>query len=322
MNDLVSIVVPIYNVENYLNHCVETLKKQTYSNIEIILVDDGSPDNCGKICDELAKKDSRIVVVHKSNGGLSDARNAGIDVSNGSYIMFVDSDDYVADNMVERCLIKIKQDESDVVIFNHYCVNTNGEIYERTQDYPEILHIMSGTEAVEKIYQNETWYFVMAWNKMYRSSLFANLRFPVGKLHEDEFTSYKVLYESKKVSYLKDALYYYTISRDGSIMGTKYSYRNMDKIEALLERTQFFLTIGDKKMAAMAAVRGIAYLHEAWTKLDLSVVENAHRYNGYKTALHKVIRGMDKQFFSKVDKIKILLFYTNERIYEVVRRIS
>ena len=96
----------------------------------------------------------------------------------------------------------------------------------------------------------------------------------------------------------------------------------MGKIEELLERTQFVLTIGDKKMAAMAAVRGIAYLHEAWTKLDLSVVENARRYNGYKTTLHKVIRGMDKQFFSKVDKIKILLFYTNERIYEVVRRIS
>ena len=322
MNDLVSIVVPIYKVEAYLNHCVETLRNQTYSNIEIILVDDGSPDDCGRICDELAKEDSRIVVVHKSNGGLSDARNAGIDISNGSYIMFVDSDDYVAYDMVERCLTKIKQDESDVVIFNYHGVDVNGKIYERKQPYPEISHIMSGTEAVEKIYQNDTWYFVMVWNKMYCSSLFADLRFPVGKLHEDEFMSYKVLYGSKKVSYLKDVLYYYTISRDGSIMGTKYSYRNLDKVEALLQRTQFFLHAGEKKMAAMAAVRCIAYLYEAWTRLDLSVTENAYRYKDYKIALKKVIGGMDKQSFTKTDKIKILLFYMNERIYDLARRVS
>lgn len=322
MDDLVSIVVPIFNVEQYLPRCIESIINQTYSNIEIILVDDGSSDDCGKICDKLAKEDSRIIVIHKSNGGLSDARNTGIDISNGSYIMFVDSDDYVAYDMVERCLTKIKQDKSDVVIFNYHGIDANGKIYERKEPYPEISHVMSGTEAVEKIYQNDTWYFVMVWNKMYRSSLFTDLRFPVGKLHEDEFTSYKILYESKNVSYLKDALYYYTISRDGSIMGTKYSYRNLDKVEALLQRTQFFLHAGDKKMAALAAVRCITYLHEAWTKLDLSLTENGSRYKDYKIALKNIIRGMDRQSFTITDKIKILLFYMNEHIYDFARRMS
>ena len=125
MEDLISVVVPIYNVENYIKKCVDSILSQTYKNLEIILVDDGSPDNCPQICDEYAQKDNRIKVIHKENGGLSDARNAGIDISKGKFITFIDSDDYIEKDYVEVLYNSIKENASDMAIGSHKAIYDN-----------------------------------------------------------------------------------------------------------------------------------------------------------------------------------------------------
>ena len=128
MEELISVVVPVYNVEKYIDKCINSIINQTYKNLEIILVDDGSPDNCGNICDEYAKKDNRIIVIHKENGGLSDARNTGIEVSKGKYITFIDSDDYISDNYVSFLYNLIIEYKADISIGKHYVLYENGEI--------------------------------------------------------------------------------------------------------------------------------------------------------------------------------------------------
>ena len=180
-NDLISIIIPVYKVEKYLEKCIESVLKQTYTNLQIILVDDGSPDNCGKICDEYDKKDSRIEVIHKANGGLSDARNVGISKAKGRYIGFVDSDDYIKEDMYEILLNLIKKYDADVSICNLYDVIDGNECirnkengireYSRLDILKEVL--------LDKNIQS------YAWNKLYEKELFDEIKYPIGKKYED-----------------------------------------------------------------------------------------------------------------------------------------
>ena len=163
-NDLISIIIPVYKVEKYLEKCIESVLKQTYTNLQIILVDDGSPDNCGKICDEYAKKDSRIEVIHKINGGLSDARNVGINRANGRYIGFVDSDDYIKEDMYEKLINLIKEYNADVSICNLYDV-FDGKEYVRNKDNG--IHEYSRIDILKEILLDKN-IQSYAWNKLYK----------------------------------------------------------------------------------------------------------------------------------------------------------
>ena len=224
----ISIVVPVYKVEEYIDRCVESLINQTMVSLEILLVDDGSPDRCPMICDEWAAHDPRIHVIHKENGGLSDARNTGIESASGIYVMFVDSDDYLASNACELLLDTAGKTGADLVCCNFLW--DYGD-YQEQQDM-KIKGDQSSFSSIEitKCYfQHRPLWLTVAWNKLYRRDLFFTkdrIRFPIGRLHEDEFTAYRFLYASHKVAIISNPLYYY-VQRANSIMA-QYGERNVN----------------------------------------------------------------------------------------------
>lgn len=223
---LVGIVVPVYKVEKYLDKCVESIINQTYRNFELILVDDGSPDNCPQICDEYAEKYEFIKSVHKKNGGLSDARNYGLNYVSGSYVTFIDSDDYVSHDYLEVLVGLQKKYDADI------CVGGLCTFYEG--DEPNVTNkvkdmVFSGLQALEHmLYQDMLDTSACAMlipTKVARDNLF-----PVGKYHEDEFTTYKYYSDVKKVAVTSKSLYFY-LQRRGSIMHV-FGQASIDELEA------------------------------------------------------------------------------------------
>ncbi|MDU4937967.1 MAG: glycosyltransferase family 2 protein [Clostridium sp.] len=236
MGDLISIIIPVYNVRNYIEKCLYSVINQTYSNIEIIIVDDGSTDGSSEVCDEIASKDNRIKVIHKENGGLSDARNKGIENANGEYILFLDSDDWVKKSWCERMYELLKENDADISVCNYYKVISEEEILEN--DEIKIKH-MDNIEALNNIYTEDNVQYILAWNKLYKKSLFKELRYPFGKVHEDEFLTPEILYLSEKVVVTNEKLMYYR-QTPGSIMNREFNIKRLDYIEALEKRTEFF----------------------------------------------------------------------------------
>ena len=240
---LISVIVPIYNVEQYLDKCINSILNQTYHNLEIILVDDGSPDNCGAICDHYSVMDQRVKVIHKQNGGLSDARNAGLDVANGDFIAFVDSDDTIMPEMMEKLYERIVVDRSDMALCGCKRVNKKGEIL---LEFFLPDNVLTGFGALEASYEYNGFLFSLTWNKLYKKHLFQHIRFPVGKYHEDEYTTYLIIDQCSRVSIIKQAFYVYLYQRDDSIMQEIYSVRRLDGIEASYERYIYYKKKGGK----------------------------------------------------------------------------
>ncbi|MGN7385517.1 glycosyltransferase family 2 protein [Sporosarcina sp. SAFN-015] len=241
MSELVSIIIPIYNVEDYLHRCVNSILDQTYKNLEVILVNDGSPDRCGEICEEYAKLDKRVKVLHKKNGGLSDARNAGIEIAQGEYISFVDSDDWVHKEYIEKLYQLLKTTDSDISVSNFIRTsteNTQGEISK------EIIYEYSNNEALEQFLDKFYVQMVIACGKLYKRKLFEDVRFPVGRIHEDEFTTHKLIHKAKKIILTSAQLLYYW-QRNDSIMGSGFNIKNrLHAIDAFRERAEFFEKVG------------------------------------------------------------------------------
>ena len=213
-NYLVSIIVPIYNVEKYLRECVDSLLKQSYANIEILLIDDGSTDNSGRISDEYLSYDN-VRVYHKENGGLSDARNFGIEHSKGDFLAFVDSDDYVAEDYILKMLDKIQENKVDIVACSYYDISEDGRIFREVQDTNRILNEKDFWDDVY-IRWTATPAYSVAWNKLYKRNVFENLRYRKGILNEDDDIIYDVIH-GKKIFMMDEPLYYYR-QREGSIM--------------------------------------------------------------------------------------------------------
>lgn len=229
---LISIIIPIYKVEQYLRRCLDSVVNQTYANLDIILVDDGSPDNCPQICDDYAAKDNRITVIHKKNGGLSDARNAGLDICKGKFISFVDSDDWIDTNYVKVLFDLLTETNTDIAIANFFKTDST----KKAPAFPIHHKTLNPTEAIICCTQRNTPAFAISCSKLYKKELFNNLRFPVGKYHEDEFTTYLLFYKSTSIAYTSQILYYY-YSRETSIMATQHPY---DALEAFEQRYLFF----------------------------------------------------------------------------------
>ena len=230
-NDLISIIIPVYKVEKYLEKCIESVLKQTYTNLQIILVDDGSPDNCGKICDEYAKKDSRIEVIHKINGGLSDARNVGIAKAKGKYIGFVDSDDYIKEDMYEILINLIKEYDADVSICNLYDV-IEGKEYIRNKEngIKEYNRIDILKEVLlDKNIQS------YAWNKLYKKELFNEIKYPIGKKYEDIGTTFYIFEKCNKVVVTSEPEYYY-LKRADSLVNNVTESTVLDYTEIIIQR--------------------------------------------------------------------------------------
>ena len=234
MHDLISVIIPVYKVEKYLCRCVDSVLEQTYTNMEIILVDDGSPDNCPVMCDEYARQDSRVKVIHQENAGLSGARNAGIDMAQGQWLAFVDSDDYLTADFLERLY--------------QACVDTGSSLsvcrweYVRGETIPEHgtgeTRVYTGREMLANLYVPDGAYFVVAWNKLYRKELFEDIRYPLGRIHEDEATTYRIYDKVKKAAYVDRSLYGYFVTPVSITRG--FNPKRMDWVTAVAERLDFF----------------------------------------------------------------------------------
>ena len=244
---IVSIIVPVYNVERYLDKCIQSILKQTFYDFEVILVDDGSTDNSGKICDKYGKLDSRVKVIHKKNGGLSSARNKGIEVAKGNFIAFIDSDDYIHNQMLEILYKGINQNNSDISICKYKRFKENEIIKDKTYDIESIsFKNYTNIEALSNLQSESVVEFVIACNKLYRKELFNNLRYEDGRIHEDEFIIHKLLYKCNLVSYTSAELYYY-LRRDNSIMALRNNNSILDALDAYGERIVFYKNIKQKQ---------------------------------------------------------------------------
>lgn len=228
----ISVIVPVYNVEKYIAQCIESILCQTYQNIELILVNDGSQDDSGKICDEYAGKDSRIRVIHQVNRGLSVARNAGLDIASGDYIAFVDSDDFIKPNMYELLLSAMKKNNSDMVLCNYCKVSETGE-FEHDNFYVR-NETVSGMKALEWLEREHYWSYIVVWARLYKRSLFENLKFKENYIHEDEFIAHELYIRCKTVTGIEDSLYCYRNNSKSvtSVKGIRY----LDGVEAAYER--------------------------------------------------------------------------------------
>lgn len=231
----VSIIVPVYKVESYLDKCVSSIVNQSYTNLEIILVDDGSPDDCPAMCDAWAEKDSRIRVIHKTNGGLSDARNAGMAVATGELMAFVDSDDWIAPDMYEHLYRRLAKDNSDIAACGVQMVWENEATHRVLTREGNCT--LNQEEAMRAIIE-ESWLKQPVWYKLYKTALVRDILFPKGKYHEDVFWSYQAVGRAKRVS-VSDHIGYYYLQRGGSIMGEGYSPKRLDAVEAKVQRCTY-----------------------------------------------------------------------------------
>ncbi len=237
---MISIIVPVYNVEGYLDRCIKSIVSQTFTELEIILVDDGSPDASGAMCDEWARKDERIRVFHKKNGGLSDARNCGLDMASGEYVAFIDSDDWIDKDMMEVLYNAIQKYDADIAECSWRCIYKD-RIEEETENTGEYI---TGNNIFALRGEIQWKYFKsIACNKLYKKELFRNVRFPVGKLHEDEYTTHLVFYNARRLVYIDCSKYNYDRTREESITA-KFCEKNLDVIDALQSRLDFFYEKG------------------------------------------------------------------------------
>ena len=238
MNDLISIIVPVYKVEEYLSACVESVLAQTYQNFELVLVDDGSPDNCPQMCDEFAARDSRIRVIHKENGGLSSARNVGIDAAKGEYLAFLDSDDLWTPVFLERLYSALMETGADfaVCLFRRF----QGEVPTELPSVAE-AEVLTQREAFECLFSLRNENMVVAPNKLYKRFIFDSIRYPLGQIHEDEAVIHQIIGSAKTVAWVEEEHYLYRQAPD-SIMTARFSLKRLDETIAKEQRIEWFET--------------------------------------------------------------------------------
>lgn len=233
--DLITVVIPIYNVEKYLKKCIDSILSQTYKNLEIILVDDGSTDNCSEICDKYEDEENRIKVIHKKNGGLSDARNAGINIANGKYITFVDSDDYIESDMIEVLYNNMIKNNAQISTCLYRKFFEGEELVEKPSSY--YLKVYSNEQSLEKMmYQKDC--TTSAWGKLYLTELFKEIRYPYGKICEDLPTTYLLFSKANKIVISNCQKYYY-LQRKNSIIHSKINPKRIEALNFAEEETNF-----------------------------------------------------------------------------------
>lgn len=307
---MISVIVPVYKVEKYLDHCVQSIVNQTYKDLEIILVDDGSPDRCPAMCDEWARKDARIKVIHKENGGVSSARNVGLDNASGEYIGFVDSDDYLEPRMYESLFHDLSVNNSDISVCSSFLVTENAEVKtDRTFEN----QVLTQEEAVKLIsYRMNN----SLWNKLFKKSVIDGCRFDEGHTFgEDHLILLHILKNVHRVSFISDSLYYY-VQRSNSTTGSRFSERSFDQVYMKDSLYDF-------------AKENYPYVSEYYRKLCFTARENMCRKiilsnaeEKYSQELNEYCKYMQNEYgavkaaLSKTETVEYKLICHNKSIYK------
>ena len=291
---LISVIVPIYNVDKYLTRCINSIVSNTYTNLEILLINDGSTDNSLNICNSFLSKDSRIKIYSKKNGGLSSARNLGIDKSTGKYISFIDSDDYISENFYEYLYNLIQKYNGDVSYITMFKTNNETDLLLKEEfknnKVDEKIDILNKEEALERFHSFTYEYCltsVVSVNKLYKKELFNNIYFPLNKLHEDEFTTYRAIANANKIIYSNMPLYAY-FQRSNSIMNNSFNIKRLDALEAYDNYVSFFKENKLYDIASKACIRYFTLLIRL-KKLAVSSTLN-------KDEIKKVSNILDNKF--------------------------
>ncbi|MDD3212454.1 MAG: glycosyltransferase family 2 protein [Eubacteriales bacterium] len=264
---LISVIIPVYQVKPYLPDCVDSVQKQTYAPLEIILVDDGSTDGGGALCDTYAQTDSRIRVIHQKNGGLSAARNTGIDAARGEYISFIDSDDCVAPELLEALYRALTEAGAEMSSCSHLKVDSRGKSAARAMG-ATANRTLTREQAFDCLARWDGPLPVVSWAKLFQKAIFEELRFPKGKIHEDEFTIHQFIGKCNRVAVIRDALYYHMLRSD-SITQVSFSEKRLDGTDALVERYQFFQNRNDPKHAREALQMAYHHLIHIFRHYDI-----------------------------------------------------
>lgn len=310
MGKKVSVIVPVYNVEKYIKKCLDSIMNQTHTNIEIILVDDGATDNSGLICDEYAKMDPRIRVIHKNNGGLASARNAGVEVATGDYIAYVDSDDWVENDFIELLLDACLNNGADMSVCRY------ADCYDETplSHQEDIFSVTwTGKEAVEARIMQENKYRIStsAWNKFYKKEIIEGMLFPYGKYYEDVVYTTEAMLRAKKVAYINKALYCYRKDREGSIMTQGFNPRVItDELPLMSRRNELIREAGLVELADRIDRNYCIRCIEIYRQLyNDNVIRNKDiLFNECKQHFKVVYRRCGHNYFNLLDKMKTILF--------------
>ena len=322
MNELISVIVPVYKVEPYLRRCIDSIISQTYHNLEIILVDDGSPDNCGAICDEYAEKDTRVRVIHKPNGGLSDARNAGLDIMTGDYVAFVDSDDWIEADMYRTLLTQMKHFDADMSLSGVVDeLEKDGSVtVTKVSDYGNTPFAESNTDTMRRFLRT-SW---AAWDKLCKAELFFGIRYPVGEINEDEAIALQLLSRCRRVCYTNEVYYHY-IKRPGggSITTSDFSVKKLAWQRHCADNLRF---VQEKypELEADAAARYRGSLLWSLTEIALSDGDWSEQVRELRSALrkhHALFKAAP--FTYSQDKIRLeVLTYLPFPVYRTLIRIK
>ena len=320
---LISVIIPVYKVEKYLEECVDSIISQTYENLEIILVDDGSPDKCPDLCDRYKETDGRIKVIHKENGGLSSARNAGIDICSGEYIAFIDSDDRIAEDYMEKLCSAIETENADIAMCDFMYTGLLAQYNKKYNSLRFPRFIADWREVLRRYYEDENGTaLVVAWGKLYRRELFRTLRYPVGRIHEDEFVFAELMLNCRKAVWIEEKLYFY-LQRENSIMSDK---NNRDSFVARCDfyrqRCELYSSLGENEL--LKSEKKAFFLHNK-NAVDYFAVckKDDELYkallNGYRENAGAVIKGA----FSAKEKLKMLMLSTAPRLFcKIIRRLK
>lgn len=310
---VISIVVPVYKVESYLDTCVQSICAQTFTDFELILVDDGSPDNCPAMCDAWAEKDARIRVIHEENQGLSAARNVGIELAKGRYLAFVDSDDYIEPDMMAQLLQAIEKNDAQMAVCNLVYEDEAGN---RMQQQPTVS-VRNAVVDIQTYWKGyfspATVYYVVAWNKLYKRELFLKKRYPVGKRNEDEFILYGLVSGCDRIACLEYVGYHY-VQRAGSIMQTGAPQEHLEYWEVRVMRAGERCREGDCPFAEGLlndAVLGLWLRRSVWK-------QNPQSRAGYRRAVRQaasIYAAMAKKTGNKSMWVRALLLWMGIELY-------
>jgi len=314
VGELITIIVPVYNVEQYLDRCIESIVNQTYSNLEIILVNDGSTDGSSEICSKYQKSDDRIIVINKNNSGLSSARNAGLNIAKGKYVGFVDGDDYISEVMYENLYGLIKQTKSNIAIGGRYRAYDNSCEIEQFRNYPS--PVMTNVEALAAL-MSYRGFDMSVCDKIFERKLFDDIEFPLGKTCEDSFVTYKIFSRVNKVAYDKTPYYYY-YQRQNSIS------RNLNVNETVLEASYEQLQFISANYSTLSNEAYTSYIISSIAIYNEYIIRNkkwndAKKYQKY--ALENIHYVINNKHITKTKKMQIVIFASSISLYKLLYKL-